>query len=141
MSDQPSLFSTIKLIKARCVKVRGGELLAKHKGSVKLQCTDGSLIILKDVLYIPRLRINLVLVRKLCQVELKGSFNKNYIYFKQGPKTVVTIIMINSLYMITHISKKCKDTAFVGVETCETTTLTTIDNKSKNKVIKEKELE
>jgi hypothetical protein len=36
MSDQPSLFSTIKLIKARCVKVRGGELLAKYKGSVKL---------------------------------------------------------------------------------------------------------
>ncbi len=66
MSDQPSLFSTIKLIKARYIKVRGRELLTKHKGSAKLQCTDGSLIILKDVLYILRLGINLVLVRKLC---------------------------------------------------------------------------
>jgi hypothetical protein len=141
MSNQPSLFSTIKLIKARHVKIGGRELLVKYKGSVKLQCVDGSLIILKDILYILRLGINLVLVRKLCQVELKGSFNKNYMYFKQGPKTVVTITIINSLYMITHISKKCKDTVFVGVEICETTTLTTIDNESKNKATKEKELE
>jgi hypothetical protein len=43
--------------------------------------------------------------------------------------------------MITHILKKCKDTVFVGVKTYETTTLTTIDNKSKNKTTKEKELE
>jgi hypothetical protein len=141
MSDQPSLFSTMKPIKARCVKVGGGELLTKHKGSAKLQCADGSLIILKDVLYIPRLRINLVSARKLCQVELKGSFDKNYIYFKQGPKTVVTTIIINSLYVITHISKKYKDTAFAGVETRETTTLTTTDDESKNEATKEKELE
>ncbi len=65
-------------------------------------------------------------------------FNKNHIYFKQGPKTV---IMINSLYVITHILKKYKDIAFARVETRETTTLTTIDDKSKNEVIKEKELE
>jgi hypothetical protein len=66
MSDQPSLFSIIKLIKARCVKVRGRELLVKYKDSAKLQYIDGFLIILKDVLYIPRLGINLVLARKLC---------------------------------------------------------------------------
>jgi hypothetical protein len=61
-------------------------------------------------------------------------------YFKQGSKTVITIIIINSLYVITHISKKCKDTVFIGVKTCETTTLTTTDDKSKNEAIKEKEL-
>jgi hypothetical protein len=43
--------------------------------------------------------------------------------------------------MITHVSKKCKDIVFAGVETYETTTSTTIDNKSNNKVTKEKELE
>jgi hypothetical protein len=62
-------------------------------------------------------------------------------YFKQGPKTVVTVIIINSLYVIIYISKKCKDTAFVEVKIYETTTLTTIDNKSKNEATKEKELE
>jgi hypothetical protein len=49
--------------------------------------------------------------------------------------------MINSLYIITYILKKCKDTAFIGVEIYKTTTLTTIDNKSKNEATKEKELE
>jgi hypothetical protein len=61
-------------------------------------------------------------------------------YFKQGPKTVVTITIINGLYIITYISKKYKDTAFVRVEIYKTTTLTTINNKSKNETIKEKEL-
>jgi hypothetical protein len=36
MSNQPSLFSTIKLIKTRYVKIKGGELLIKYKGSAKL---------------------------------------------------------------------------------------------------------
>jgi hypothetical protein len=49
--------------------------------------------------------------------------------------------MINSLYVITPILKKYKDTVFIGVKTRETITLTTIDNESKNEVTKEKELE
>jgi hypothetical protein len=36
ISDQSSLFSIIKLIKARHIKVRGEELLIKHKDSAKL---------------------------------------------------------------------------------------------------------
>jgi hypothetical protein len=138
MSDQPSLFSTMKPIKARRVKVGGGELLAKHKGSARLRCADGSSMILKDVLYVPKLRINLVSARKLCQVGLKGSFDENHMYFKQGPKTVVTATMTNGLYVITHVSKKCKDTAFVGIETSEIATAT---DDSDNEATKEKELE
>ncbi len=67
-------------------------------------------------------------------------FNKNHIYFKQGPETVITIIIINGLYMITYVLKKCKDIAFVGVKTYETITPTTIDNESNNKAIKKKKL-
>jgi hypothetical protein len=141
MSDQPSLFSTMKPIKARRVKVGGGELLAKHKGSARLQCADGSSMILKDVLYVPRLGINLISARKLCQEGLKGSFDKNHMYFKQGTKKVVTATMTNGLYVITHVSKKCKDTAFAGVETRENTTPTATDDGSDNEATKEKELE
>ncbi len=42
--------------------------------------------------------------------------------------------------MIIYVLKKCKDIVFVEVKTCETITPTTIDNKSNNKAIKEKEL-
>ena len=98
-------------------------------------------MILKDVLYVPRLGINLISARKLCQEGLKGSFDKNHMYFKQGTKKVVTATMTNGLYVITHVSKKCKDTAFAGVETRENTTPTATDDGSDNKATKEKELE
>ena len=62
-------------------------------------------------------------------------------YFKQGPKIVVTIIIINGLYVITHVSKKYKDIVFAGVETRETITPTAIDDESENEATKEKELE
>jgi len=55
----------MKLIKARRVKVRGGELLAKHKGSARLQCVNDSLMIFKNVLYVLKFEINLILARKL----------------------------------------------------------------------------
>ena len=40
--------------------------------------------------------------------------------------------------MITHVSKKCKDIAFIGIKTSKTATTT---DDSDNKVTKEKELE
>jgi hypothetical protein len=46
--------------------------------------------------------------------------------------------MINGLYIITHVSRKCKDTAFIGIKTSEITTTT---DDSDNKATKEKELE
>ena len=116
MSDQPSLFSTMIPIKARRVKVGGGELAARHMGNAKLQCIDGSSMVLKDVLYVPKIGVNLVSARRLCQAGLTGSFDDSHMYFKQDNKKVVTATMTNDLYIITHVSKKCQDTAFVGVE-------------------------
>ncbi len=67
-------------------------------------------------------------------------------YFKQGLKTVVIVKIINSLYIIIHVLKIYKDTAFTGIKTHETNTgdksetATTTSNESKDKVIKENEL-
>ncbi len=63
-------------------------------------------------------------------------FNKNYIYFKQGPKTVLIAKIANGLYIVTYVSKKYKDIAFAGIETRETAT----GNKSEDKATKENEL-
>lgn len=116
MSDQPSLFSAMIPIKARRVKVGGGELVARHMGNAKLQCIDGSSMVLKDVLSVPKIGVNLVSARGLCQAGLSGWFDDSHMYFKQDNKKVVTATMTNGLYIITHVSKKCQDTAFAGVE-------------------------
>lgn len=78
MSDQSSLFSTMIPINARRAKVRGGELVARHIGNAKLQCIDGSSIVLKDVLYVPNIGVNLVSARRLCQAGLKDSFDDSH---------------------------------------------------------------
>ncbi len=73
-------------------------------------------------------------------------FNKNYIYFKQGLKTVIKVKIINSLYIIIYILKIYKDTVFIGIKVHKTTTgnesktITTTGNKSEDKVTKEDEL-
>ena len=94
-------------------------------------------MMLKDILYVPRLGVNLVLVRKLCQRGLKGSFDKTHIYFKHRPKTVDTIIITNSLYIIIYVLKKYKDIAFIGIKTYKITT----NDKSNNEATKETDLE
>ena len=65
-------------INARRAKVRGGELVARHIGNAKLQCIDGSSIVLKDVLYVPNIGVNLVSARRLCQAGLKDSFDDSH---------------------------------------------------------------
>ncbi len=73
-------------------------------------------------------------------------FNKNYIYFKQGLKIVVIAKIINSLYIVTYVLKKYKDTAFAEIKIRKTATgdesetATATGNKSKDKAIKENEL-
>ncbi len=73
-------------------------------------------------------------------------FNKNHIYFKQGPKTVVTAKITNGLYIVTYVSKKYKDTAFAGIKirktatSDESETATATGNKSEDKATKENEL-
>jgi len=85
-------------------------------GNAKLQCIDGSSMVLRDVLYVLKIGVNLVSARRLCQVGLKGSFNDSHKYFKQDNNKVVTAAITNGLYIITHVFKKCQDTVFAHVE-------------------------
>jgi hypothetical protein len=54
----------IILIKRRTIKVGGGRLYTEFKRRIKIRVASISLI-LEDILYIPRLGINLLLSRKL----------------------------------------------------------------------------
>ena len=51
------------------------------------------LVLLTNYLYILRLGINLLLIRRLYKARLKGAFNKEKIYFKEGNKTIIYIKM------------------------------------------------
>ena len=117
MSDQPNLFRQLILIKRRMVKVGGGVLYANHKGTANLVCQDGSSMLLADCLYIPDLGVNLLSARRLCEAGLKGSFNNNKMYFKNGKEKIVQAVMRDGLYIVTNIADGYEEAAFPGVET------------------------
>ena len=71
MSDQCSLFRSLKPIRPKRVKVEGGELKAEYMGDAELVCPDGSSILLADVLFVPKIGVNLLSVWRLCQLGLR----------------------------------------------------------------------
>jgi hypothetical protein len=69
-------------------------------------------MVLKNVLYVPKLGANLLLSRRLCEAGLVGSFHSGKICFKLNGKTVIKARMENGLYIVNDVSKQYKETAF-----------------------------
>jgi hypothetical protein len=103
-------------IKRRRIQVGGGVLYSQAKGTVDLKCNDGSSMVLKNMLYVPKLGANLLLARCLCEAGLVGSFNSGNMYFKLTGNTVIKATMENGLYIVNHVSKQYKETAFPSVD-------------------------
>jgi hypothetical protein len=116
MSDQPSIFRCMIPIKCRRIQVGGGVLYSEAKSTVDLKCKDGSSMVLKNVLYVPKLGVNLLSARCLYEVGLVRSFNSGKMYFKLNRKTVIKATMENGLYIVNHVSTQYKETAFPRVD-------------------------
>jgi hypothetical protein len=116
MSDQSSIFRRTIPVKRRGIQVGGGVLYSAGKGTVNLNCKDGSSMVLKNVLYVPKLVANLLSARRLCEAGLVGSFNSGNMYFKLNGKTVTKATMENGLYIVNHVSKTYKETAIPSVD-------------------------
>jgi hypothetical protein len=122
MSDQRSLFRFLNPIKPKRVKVGGGELRSDHMGDAELVCADGSSMLLADVLYVPKIGVNLLSVRRLCQAGLRFSGDENNLYLKDGKRKIVKAKMQNGLYVVSHIAKGYKEMAFPSMELDNVTT-------------------
>ena len=57
----------------------------------KVVIRDSSTYLLKNTLLVPKLRINLILVRRLYKDRIKGHFDTKNIYFKKDYKTLIYI--------------------------------------------------
>ena len=112
MSDQHDLFTELKPIPRRAIRVGGGVIYARQKGTANLVCKDGSSMLLSDVLYVPGLGVNLLSARRICQAGLKGLFTATEMYFKLGKEKVIKATMSNGLYIVTHVAGGYEETAF-----------------------------
>lgn len=74
--------------------------------SADIVCDDGSSMLLSGVFYIPKLGINLLHGRKLCEDGFKGEFDARHMYFKfrDSNQKVIPATMKNGLYFVTNIA-------------------------------------
>lgn len=121
MSDQLSLFRNLKSIRLRIVRVGGGVMYCRQKGTVNVVCKDGSRMLLSDVLYVPGLGVNLLSARRTCEAGLKGRFDPQYMYFQKKNIKIIEAKMRNGMYVIAHVADGYEDTAFPSTEILEGT--------------------
>ena len=145
MSDQRSLFTFLKPIKPKRVKVGGGELKAEYMGDAELVCMDGSSMVLADALYVPNIGVNLLSIRRLCQAGMRFSGNQDKLYLKHKKNKIVTAKMINGLYIVTHIADGYREKAFQSMELDEATpaaiTAKPAEDSSDDEAVKKSDLE
>lgn len=102
--------------------VGGGKLYSKLKGSAVVNCEDGSKMILHNVLYVPKLGINLMSSRQMCQSSrLKGTFDEQKMYFMKNNVPIITATMRNGLYIVTNVSANLTKTALETQGYCSKT--------------------
>jgi hypothetical protein len=85
-----------------------------------IEAKDSSSIRLKDVLYIPGLRVSLISARRLCKNSLKGLFDYKSIYFNNNNKVVIYAQQKNRLYVVKHILEEYTGKSFTAVVKRET---------------------
>lgn len=106
ISDQLSLFRSLTAIPRQTIIVGGSRLCANAKGIVKVTCEDESSMYLSDVLFVPKLGINLISSRKICRhIGLQGTFDQQNIFFTKDDCKLIIVTMKNGLYIVSHISK------------------------------------
>ena len=81
MTDQLHLFrdGSLKSTTKVPIQVGGGMLYSREKGTALVSRIDSSLYYLENVLYIPKLGINLISAKKLYKGSYRGAFNKENI--------------------------------------------------------------
>jgi hypothetical protein len=96
------------------IQVGGGELYSCQRGTVVIECEDGSSGLVEGALYVPKLGVNLISAKRLCKNGLKGSFDSESIHIKDGRKTVIYAQQNRGLYIVKHISKRYKEKALAA---------------------------
>jgi len=87
MTDQLQLFrKPLDIIKRRAIRVGGGRLYSYRKGTVEIRMKNGRSALLSNVLFAPKLGVNLLSGRKICASGLNGQFDSNEMKFKDGKK-------------------------------------------------------
>ena len=116
MTDALHLFSEpLTRIKRRRIKVGGGELYADRRGTCVIQDKYGNKGFLSSVLYVPKLGVNLLSGKRMCEKGLVGSFNQHGLrmHDKQG-KEILEARQRGGVYIVERIAKDLDEFALTA---------------------------
>lgn len=80
-------------------------LTCEHMGDAELVAEDGSRMLLKNSLYVPKIGVNSLSVRRLCHSGFRFVGNDEKMYIMEGTKKIVSARMQNGLYVVTNVAK------------------------------------
>ena len=115
MTDDLELFrGPLKPIRRRVIKVGGGRLYSDKCGLARVQDRKGKTRLV-TALYVPGLGVNLLSVRRLCEMGLKGSFDENGLYMRdrQG-QLVLRAPVCNGVYIVDKVTKGLDEIALIA---------------------------
>ena len=82
-------------------------MAAKAVGEVSLHFGGNNVLVLKDCLYVPNIRRNLILVSYLACNGYSASFNKNSVSIINGVDEICSRMLIDNLYLIEPNTPLC----------------------------------
>ena len=114
MTDQLQLFrGPLMRIRRRTIKIGGGDLYSDYIGTVEIRVRNGENTRLAKTLYVPELKINLLSGRRLYESGLKGTQDRNGLYFHNNKKhEIIGAIRRGGVYIINRITTGLAESAF-----------------------------
>ena len=68
------------------------------------------------ILYVSNLKINFLLIKRLCEIKFEKSFDENDFYIRDKKKRLMLkVLAFSDVYIINKITKKLNEIAFIAV--------------------------
>ena len=109
----------LKPIKRRAIKVGGGRLYSDKRGTVGVRDEKGRTRFFTS-LYVPALGVNLLSIRRLCEIRLQGSFDEGALYIRdrQG-RLVIRALVCNGVYIVDKVKEGLDEVTIIAAMTGE----------------------
>ena len=116
MIDQLRLFSdNMNVIKRRIIRVEEKVLYSNQCETTIMRMKNDNFISLTNVLYVSRLEVNLLFVKKTCQSDLKSEFNDKIFYLmNKHERRIIEALNKNDVYIVEKLTFNIKEFALAS---------------------------
>ena len=98
------------------ILVGGGQLYANWKGTAKLRIKGSGSILISDVLYVPKLGVNLLSSKKLCSKGLTFTGDNRTMAFWRNRDKILEASVTGGVYILSWVKPNLEDNAFSSQE-------------------------